>query len=274
MALTACGSSDDKSGAAKPAQSASASSCKPKHQFKTITSGTLKAVLTAYPPYGYVESGEPKGIDGEIIKSFATTECLKLDVSDVDTAAIPAMIKSGRADVSGGDWWRSKDRQKVVAMSDPTYLDGFGVLSKDGLDSVAQLKGKKVGDLQGNIWNSQAKKIFGSDYKLYRTQQQAMQDLKNGRIEVAFSTPGSAAYYVDKSKLTGYQLKVLQPDPEIPASQKAPQGGIMHGLGNPELTKALNDHIAEMKADGTLKEIVERYGLPASVLETGPPYFT
>jgi polar amino acid transport system substrate-binding protein len=274
VGLGACGSSDSKDTKSSSSEAGSSSeTCQPKHKFTTITPGTLTAVFTAYPPYADVENGNATGIDGEIITAVAKMECLKLDAKVVDAAGIPATITSGRADVAGGDWWRSKEREKVIAMSDPTYLDGFSVLSKDGLDSVAALKDKNIGDLQGNVWNAEAKKVFGDNYHLYRTQDQVMQDLRNGRLDAAFSTPGSAAYYAEKANLTGFKLKVIQPDPSIPATEKAPQSGIMHSLKNPDLTAALNADIESMKSDGTLEAIVKKHGLPASVIETGAPYF-
>lgn len=265
--VAACGSDDDGGGG-----SASASAdCTPRHEFETLKSGVLTAVFTAYPPYGFVENGTAKGIDGEILAEIAKMECLELKASDADPAGIPSMIQSERADVSGGDWWRNKDRADIVAMTDPIYLDGFGVLSKEGIDTVDELMGKTIGDLQGNYWNKECKEVFGDDYKLYRQQTQVLQDLKSGRIDVAFSTPGSAVYYRDKAGLQDYQVKILQPDDRLSGSVISPQAAIMHALEHPDLTKALNEDLAELRKSGKLEEIVTKHGLPASVLDTGPP---
>lgn len=274
MAIAACGSDSEEESTTAASSSTTSEECTPRFEFTTIEDGTLTAVFTAYPPYGYVEDGRATGIDGEIITALAEAACLELKASDVDTAGIPSMIETGRADVSGGDWWRSRDRQKVVAMSAPTYLDNIAVISRDGIDTVEGLMGVTIGELQGNYWNDDAKRIFGGNYKLYRNQSQVMQDLKNGRIDVALATPGSASYYLEQAGMTdGWQVKSLQPDDRLSATTEAPQGGIMHSLRNPELTAALDALVAEMKEDGRLAAIVEKYGLPADVIETGPPRF-
>lgn len=274
IGVAACGSDDSDESTTAAGASTTAGDCTPRFEFRTIEDGTITAVFTAYPPYGFVEDGKATGIDGEIITALAEAACLDLKASDVDTAGIPAMIETGRADVSGGDWWRSRDRQKVVAMSAPTYLDNIAVISRDGIDTVDGLMDVTIGELQGNYWNDDAKRIFGGNYKLYRNQSQVMQDLKNGRIDVALATPGSASYYLEQSGMTdGWQVKSLQPDDRLSATTEAPQGGIMHSLDNPELTAALDELIEQMKADGRLAAIVEKYGLPADVIETGPPRF-
>ncbi|NLT06484.1 MAG: amino acid ABC transporter substrate-binding protein [Solirubrobacterales bacterium] len=273
VGIAACGSDSD-DGSSTAAGATAAGDCEPRHEFSTIDDGKLTAVFTAYPPYGYVENGEAVGIDGEIITAFAEAECLELVASDSDSAGIPAMIETGRADVSGGDWWRSKERQEIVAMSDPTYLDNIAVISREGIDTIDGLDGKTIGELQGNFWNEEAKELFGDRYKLYRNQAQVMSDLENGRIDVAFSTPGSAQFYLEEAGLADeFQIKSLQADDRLEATTAAPQAGIMHSLENPELTEALNALIAEMREDGRLQKIVEKYGLPADVIETGEPRY-
>jgi polar amino acid transport system substrate-binding protein len=229
--------------------------------------------LTAYPPHGYVEDGQAKGVDGELIALIAEMECLELDVKDADAAGIPDQIKTGRADVSGGDWWRSTSRVEVIDMTIPIYLDGMAVVSRDGLNTVDALEGKTIGDLQGNYWNADAKKAWGDNYKLYKSIDQVFKDLKIGRLDAAIATPGSGAYYVDQEGLTGYRVEVLQPDPLFPASQKPPQAGLMTSLDNPELTAAFNENLQELIDNGTVAALLEKYGFPASAGETGEPYF-
>jgi polar amino acid transport system substrate-binding protein len=150
----------------------------------------------------------------------------------------------------------------------------MALISKDGLTTVDQLAGLQVGDLQGNIWNKDMKEVLGGDYKLYRSADQVIKDLKNGRVEVAVSTTGAAASLLSSGAIEGYQVTALAPDARIPASQKPPQAAFMTSKDNPELTAAINEAIAQFRADGTLEQLLTQYGFPVEIANTGEPYFS
>ena len=151
------------------------SGCKPKHaDVKTITKGTLTVASIAYMPSADVVDGKLTGIDGDTVTQIAKNECLKLKVNKVAASGAIPLVQTGRADMVIGDWYRSKEREKVVDITVPIYLDSLGVLSKGGESSLEELKGKKLGDLQGNVWNADFKEIIGDGYKLYQTIDQAI----------------------------------------------------------------------------------------------------
>lgn len=269
LAIAACGGSSSKS---SKTSAATNSTCKPKHTFKTVDGGTLTVVAVEYMPFGGVDGSTPTGVDGDMLSAIAKLECLDIKATAVDAAGAIPQVTTGRADVAAGDWWRSKERVKVVDITDPTYLDTMAVLSKDGLSSMKELEGKNVGDLQGNIWNGQAKAVVGSGYHLYQTIDQVLRDLDNGRLDAAIVTTGLVGYEQSKGKYTQYKLELMQSDPRVTGTTKQPQSGIPYSKKNPQLGVALSEDIAALKADGTLERIVTKYGLPKSVLDTGSPY--
>src|SRR5699024_8622573 len=92
------------------------------------------------------------GVDADVAKAIAEAECLKIKVAQVEYAtAIPYVI-SGRADLAIGTYYRTVERGKVVAQSDPIYLDQMGIYSKEGISKVSDLEGRKVGTVQGYLW--------------------------------------------------------------------------------------------------------------------------
>jgi polar amino acid transport system substrate-binding protein len=270
LTMAACGSSDDSSSTAASTQASA--DCTPKHKFTTIEPGKLSAVIVDYMPFGGFANNALTGVDGDTIAEIAKRECLELSGKLVDTAGAIAQVTTGRADVAGGDWWRSRERLKVADMTVPTFLDAMAVLSKDGYATFDDLKGKKVGDVQGYIWNAQAKKVLGDNYKVYQSIDQVEKDLENGRIDAAIVTVGQVGYQQKQGKYTDYKLELMKPDPRVDATNKQPQSALVFSKSNPELGKAMSEDIAEMKSDGTLAKIVKKYGLPEKVLETGPPY--
>lgn len=270
LALGACGGSDKSS--SNDTSTAASANCTPKHEFRTIHAGTLTVAAIEYMPYSRVDGSTPTGVDGEMLQAIAKLECLQVNAIAVDAAGAIAQVTSGRTDVAAGDWWRSKERQKIVDVTDPTYLDAMAVLSKDGYSSFRELEGKNVGDLQGNVWNREAKDVLGDSYHLYQSVDQALQDLDSGRLEAVIVTAGQIAYEQKQGKYPDYKLELMRPDPRVSPTTRQPQATIPHTKGNTALGTALSEDIAELKANGTLKRIVERYGLPDSVLDTGDPY--
>lgn len=266
--VAACGSDDEDSSSA----SSGGSGCKPKHaDVKTITKGTLTVASIAYMPSADVVGGKPTGIDGDTVTQIAKNECLKLKVNKVAASGAIPLVQTGRADMVIGDWYRSKEREKVVDITVPIYLDSLGVLSKGGESSLEELKGKKLGDLQGNVWNADFKKIIGDDYKLYQTIDQAMSDLQAGRLDASIVTAAQVAYQQSQGQLKGLKLELLEPDDRVPLTSEQPQSTFPHKKGNTTVTKMLDDNITEMKENGQLEAIVKKYGVDPGILDTGPP---
>src|SRR5690606_2999500 len=126
-----------------------AEECTPKHNFKTIEEGYLTVSAPTFPPFSIPEGeNQVSGIDGDIVTAIAEMECLKIKVAKVEYATAVPYVSSGRADVAIGNFYRTEARAKVVALSDPLYLDEMGIYSKDGITQIEELKGRSVGTVQ------------------------------------------------------------------------------------------------------------------------------
>lgn len=149
-------------------QVALAQDCTPKHTFATIEEGTLTVAVTTYVPHSYLDdSGNMKGIDGDIAAEFAKRECLKVKAVAVDPAAAIQYVLSGQADIATGDWYRTAERAKVMNLSAPLYTDQMAIYSKNGFADVGDLEDKQVGTVQGYLWVTDLKTMLGSKLRLY-----------------------------------------------------------------------------------------------------------
>lgn len=141
---------------------AMADECKPVHQFKTIKPGVITQAVVSYMPFDSVgPDGQPIGVDGDILRKIAAMECLDIHAISVDATAALNYVVSRRADVASGDYYRTEQRARVLALSDPLYIDQMAVISPEGYHTIAQLEGKRVGSIQGDLWVSDVKKIPG-----------------------------------------------------------------------------------------------------------------
>ncbi|MBK0422045.1 amino acid ABC transporter substrate-binding protein [Leucobacter sp. CSA2] len=251
-----------------PAASGGASvpkGCKPADTFSTVAPGTLTVSLYSLPPFvAPTNDGGIEGVDADILESFAAKECLTITPAPVATAAVIPAVQGGRADVAAGAWWRSADRAKVVALTEPVYLDEMAVVSSEGLDELSQLRGKRVGTVDGYLWVKDAKAYLQDGLKVYKSANDMYQDLKVGRITIALDGYGDAPLHAPDRK-----VKVIKPDPAVAASLRPPQTCYPVSLENAKLLDALNTHISEMKGSGELKKILKKHGLPGSSADTG-----
>lgn len=259
-------------GLALTAGVASAQECTPKHQFTTIEAGTLTVAVTTYVPHSFVDdSGNMKGIDGDIAAEFAKRECLKVKAVAVDPAAAIQYVLSGQADIATGDWYRTAERAKVMSLSAPLYTDQMGIYSKEGFKNVSDLEGKQVGTVQGYLWVADLKAMLGGSLKLYPNSVNMQQDLSSGRIDVAVDGYSTGVVAEQKGALGDVKVNVAAPDQRVKATKEAAQAAFPYSLNAKEFGGALDAAIAEMHADGTIVTILKSYGLDGTAADTGAP---
>jgi polar amino acid transport system substrate-binding protein len=247
-------------------------SCTPKHEFKTVTAGTLTVAAYDFAPHLKIEGNQIAGVEGELLNEIAKRECLTvtLQASGGAGAAIPS-VQAGRADLEASDWWRTKARAKVVALSNPVYLDQGALVSVAGYKTVADLDGKKIGSVAGNLWYDEFTLVFGDNFSVYQDPEAVFNDLAAGRIDAVIDSVGATTARFEANPIKDAQIVPLQPDARIPVTAHPGQLNWPTKLDNTELPQALNDNIEDLRKDGTIAELLKKYGMDASAADVGEP---
>ncbi|MBN3723892.1 substrate-binding periplasmic protein [Burkholderia sp. Ac-20379] len=246
--------------------------CKPAHQFQTITPGVLSIAAWDFPPYA-IPAGrdDVKGVDGEIVKKIAAKECLKISVSVVDPAAVVQSVVSKKADIALGDWYRTADRAKVVGLGSPMYLDQMGIISKDGIDTVGGLAGKKIGTVTGYLWLADLQKTFGDSLVVYPNPVAMAQDLMTGRIDAGTDSYAVAQFNQKKGGYSGMKITVAKPDQRVAATLMPGQTTMPYTKSNTALGEALSADIDALRNSGEISKILQSYGLSPTATDVGAP---
>jgi polar amino acid transport system substrate-binding protein len=263
ISLTACGGSDTPG---------AASDCTPAHEgLTTITEGELTVASYDYAPATILDGEKVTGMEGDLINEIAKLECLKVTVTTSGGAgAVIPSVQSGRADIGSGNWLRTKERTKIVYMSTPLWSDPQAIVSTTGLTSD-NLEGKIVGSVAGNLWNDSMQKWLGDNFKIYQDDESIYGDLKAGRIDALVASAASANYRFKEAPIEGVQVIDVKPNPNVPQFAAVGQVMLPSSLENDTLGKALDEDIQKLREDGTIKELLEKYGVDASVGEPGAP---
>lgn len=246
--------------------------CTPKHQITTVEEGFLTVAAPTFPPFS-IPKGESdlSGIDGEIVKEIAARECLKIKVAPVEYATAVPYVVSGRADVAIGNYYRTAERNKVVNISAPLYLDQMGIYSKDGVDAISALEGRRVGTVQGYMWVNDMKKIMGDKLSLYNNYVALYQDMDAGRIDAALDGVAVGTAAQEGGTLKEVKIVVAQKDDRVGATVEPPQAGLPLSKDNSELLAAVDEIVNELHSSGRLVEILKEFGMPESTAAVGEP---
>jgi polar amino acid transport system substrate-binding protein len=212
-----------------------------------------------YAPFQSKDSsGKVIGFDVDLIDLAAKKLGVEQDIIDTPFEGVKsgADLNSGKCDVAAAGMTINDTRKGVVDFSDPYFDATQALLVKKGAPykSLADLRGKRIGAQAATTGLEYAKKNAAAngyeivEYKDLATEQQA---LATGQIVGAVN---------DLPVWTEY-LKENPGKFEVAAQFDT---GEQYGLGlkkggNPELLKAVNEALAEAKADGSYDKIYARW---------------
>ena len=258
-ALTACGGSSStasSAAASSVASSAAASSeaASAAADFTTVEAGKLTMATNAtFPPYEMTtDNGTIEGIDVETAQAIADKLGLELQVDDMDFDAALLSVQQGKADIAMAGITVTDERKAVMAFSD-SYATGIqSIIVPEGSDiaTADDLAGKKIGTQRGTTGYLYCSDDFGEDAVVaYDNGLTAVQALNNGQVDAVVIDNEPAKAYVESNP----GLKILD------TSYAEEDYAIGMNKDNTALLDAVNAALEELKADGTLQSIVDKY---------------
>ncbi|SMY12429.1 substrate-binding periplasmic protein [Brevibacterium jeotgali] len=246
-----------------------AADCTPAAEFETITDGTLTVSVPELPPFTQYEDGEPVGADIDYVAAFAEANCKSVNWMQTQYAgAIPAVTED-RADMATGAFYRTEERDAVVGLGDPVYVDTMASISADGVTSIADMEEMNVGSVDGYLWVTDMNEVLGDSFTIYPSAVEMQADLDAGRIDVGLDSFGSAGERLKDDD--EYTVETVESDDRVAASVEPAQITFPHTQDNDAMTEALNEWVATAHEDGTIAEVLESHGLPAESADTGEP---
>ena len=255
LALTACGgsASSTASSTASSAASSEAASTSAAAELTTVEAGKLTMATNAtFPPYEMTtDSGEIEGIDVDTAKAIAEKLGLELQIDDMDFDAALLSVQQGKADIVMAGVTVTDERKAVMDFSD-SYATGIqSIIVPNGSDiaSPGDLAGKKIGTQRGTTGYIYCSDDFGDDAVVaYDDGLTAVQALKNGQVD---------AVVIDNAPATEYVA--ANPGLVILDTSYAEEDYAIGMAKGSALEDAVNAALEELKADGTLQSIVDKY---------------
>lgn len=222
-------------------------------EFKTVKDGVLTMATNAtFPPYEYYEGNEIVGIDAEIAEAVAAKLGLELKIEDMEFNSITIAVTQGRADIGLAGMTVTEERKEAVDFSD-SYATGIQVVivSEDSdIQSVDDLEGRKIGVQLATTGDIYAKEDFGEEnVEAYNKGADAVMALKQGKVDAVIIDNQPALAFVKGAE----GLKIL--DTEYAVEDYA----AAIAKDNGALLEAINGALGELKNDGTIQTIIDKY---------------
>lgn len=245
--LAGCGESEE----------SSANSSKSSDNSDTL----IVATTHASPPNAFVneETDKPDGVMIDIIREIAGRIGYELEFEPMPFDSLIPSLDSGRVDMIAAGMGITDERAEVVSFTDPVY--GFTEAlvvpagNEGNVRSLEDLDGKSIGVSAGTFYYDYlVESDVDMNVKAYDTVSEMLLDLTGGRIDAAINdTP--IVHYLNEHN-SDYDVETVD---EYEANFVIEIGFIVE-QDNDELLNELNEKIDEVKADGTLEEIHDKWG--------------
>jgi polar amino acid transport system substrate-binding protein len=217
-----------------------------------------------YPPYEFTDAtGAFVGFDMDLIRAIGERIGKEVKIVDMGFDTLIAGLQNKKIDVVIAAMQASEKRKEKVDFSISYHAIKDAILVKADagikINSVYDIANYKVASQTGTIqekWIQEnlikTGKLAAENYFSYERVDNAAMDVKAGRVDALLIIADPATSLAEKN---GLEIGLITTE-TVSAGQS-----LAVTKGNTELLTAINKAIEELKADGTLKKLMDKYKL-------------
>ena len=243
-ASASASASGSSASASATSASASASSAAAATEIKLLTDGKLVIGTSPdYPPFANLENGEFVGLEVEF-------KSLQFD------AIIPAVAAGGQVDMGISGFTVDPDRAKEIDFSSTYYIDDQAIAAMKGGAITAENADEALAKATIAVQSGTS----GEAYIQENFPEATVQPYGNSTDAFAAMQAGQADAVCTNAAVVQKMLADAYQDAQIVKSiATGEEYAIVISKDNPALTKAVNEALAELQADGTIDRLVQQY---------------
>ena len=201
-----------------------------------------------------------EGVMVDLIKEIGKDAGFKVEIEGMQFSTLIPSLTGNKIDIIAAAMYITPARKEVIDFSDAVYSYGEGLVvpKNDSKDyaSFADLKGETVGAQVGTVYVEPLKKTgLFSEVKIYDTIPDILRDVNTGRLKAGFADYPILAYNLQQERFPEVRL--------VKTFKATILGSIGIGVrkSDADLLKKVDASLAKLKADGTLKQILAKWGL-------------
>ncbi|MBB3130129.1 cystine transport system substrate-binding protein [Paenibacillus rhizosphaerae] len=261
LVLAGCGKDSASSGSNASGGSGNQASSSSGNLLEQVKkNGKIKVgLMGTYAPYNFLnDKKEVDGYDADIAKAIAKKLGVEAEFITGEFSGLIEGLQQGKYDVLISQVTITDDRKKTMDFSEPYIKNSVNVVVKsdnDTIKSIDDFKGKKIGVGLGTndekyLRDEAMPKVGKFEIATYNDVISSLMDLNTGRIDATINNMFALKPLIDQNHL---KIKA------VGDSIKDDYAGVAMRKNNPELLDAINKALDEMKTDGTLKEIHQKW---------------
>lgn len=248
--VAACGGSEASSG----------TSSSPSPEGLSLAQVQEEGVLTVgtegtYRPFTFHEdgTGDLMGYDVEVVEAVAERLGVEVEFEETQWDAIFAGLEAGRFDVIANQVSINEERLAKYDFSEPYTISPGVVVVNAGDDSISSLEdlaGKRTAQSLTSNWYQMAQDA-GANVEAVEGWAQAVSLLQQDRVDATINDRLTFLDYQQTEGETGLEVAV--------ETDERAENAFAFRKGSDSLVEAFDEALAELRADGTLAEISEKY---------------
>ncbi|WP_308798713.1 amino acid ABC transporter substrate-binding protein [Agromyces silvae] len=225
-------------------------------EYGLVSDGTLTvATEGTYRPFSYHDegSGDLVGYDVEVAEAVAEKLGLDIEFQETQWDAIFAGLEAGRFDVIANQVSINPEREKSYLFSTPyTVSPGVIVVNEgdDSISSFADLEGKTTAQSLTSNWYELAQES-GANVEAVEGWAQAVALLQQGRVDATINDQLTYLDYVNTNGQSGLEVAA--------ETDEASESAFALTKDKEALRAAIDDALAELRDEGVLAELGEKY---------------
>ena len=207
-----------------------------------------------WAPWTYHDEADTLvGFDVEVAQAVAEKLGVKAAFVEGEWDGLLAGLDAGRYDMMANGVDVTPDRQEAYESTDPYAYNRTAVivrLEDDSIHALADLEGKSTANTISSTY-AQLAEEYGAQVTGVDDLNQTMELLLAGRIDATLN-----------SEVTFYDYLRAQPDAQVKIAaltDEATQVAFPVPKGEVELAEAINEALNELREDGTLAQLSEKY---------------
>lgn len=199
------------------------------------------------------KSQDLTGFDIDMVKAIAKKMNADVEFKNVAFDALIPSLGNKDIDMAASGMTITKARAGKVLFASPYYESGMAVVVKgaSNINTLQDLQGKNISVQMGTTGADLAGKIANATLKQFDHSSDALLELNKGSVDAAVLDLPVAQYYA--SKHPNEDVKV------IPYPNTKEYFGFAFAKDNKDLQAAVNKALADMKQDGELNAIYQKW---------------
>jgi ABC-type amino acid transport substrate-binding protein len=233
-------------------------------RLSTLAPGTLRiGTYFVNPPFEYVSKGAKVGFEVDLMNEIARRLGLAPVFVNTQWETILREMEQGRYDCIVGGITITPNRERILAWSTPYMTTTLSLVvnraKTPGIQGIADLKDASVGvqaattDYDAAIAMQKRGEVRSVKVYPFDRIEEAMADLEAGKITAVMKVAPVAVWLAAKRR----DLRIVAQVPNDPQPL-----GIGFAKKNSEMVMAMNQVVAAMQRDGSLKRLKEKWSVP------------